>query len=261
MNTKAIEILARRGEQCDVMKALALLTKAYISMCGISLGYRTVIYCAAEPWQEKLAWLDLPLSEMARKKAFVTLMPHITSDYDPDIYDEYDIYGMSKEELLDVCNQIVWGKEFDEHTLEVLCWGIIKATEDEKSLEQEIEAIAPDGTLLKGILEQQKCSGTWLTMTSPYVDLNTLKVELVRDPRELLVGAYNDYRRLHEQEKEIRSLYYKYQLELQKLEKKSAWNEHKLFKKSFGVILNDTVLVSPKRLFHEWFGLKFEFEI
>lgn len=261
MNYKAIEILAKRGEKYDVMVALSLLTKAYIEMCGISLGNRTVVYCAAEPWQERLAWLDLPLSIMARKEPFVHLMPHISKDYVPEEYDDYDITGMSKEELLDVCNQIVWGKEFDVPTLEVLCWGILKATEDEKLLEQKIETAAPDGTSLKGILEQQKCSGTWLTMTSPYVDLNTSKGELVRDPRELLVGAYNDYLRLHKQEEEIRSLYYQYQLELRKLDKMSAWNEHKLFKKIFGMILNNTVLVSPKRLFHEWFGLKFEYEI
>ena len=261
MNYKAIEILAKRGEKYDVMEALTLLTKAYIDMCGLSLGSRTVVYCAAEAWQERLAWLDLPLSEMARKEPFVHLMPHISSDYDPEEYDDYDISGMCKEELLDVCNQIVWDKEFDVPTLEVLCWGILKATEEEKELAQEIEATAPDGALLKGVLTKQKCSGTWMTMISPYVDIHALKVELVRDPKELLVSAYNDYRRLSEQEDEIRSLYSTYQMELQKFEKKSAWKEHKLFEKIFGEILNDTVLVSPKQLFDEWFGIKFEYEL
>ena len=47
---KLIEKYAVRGEQCDVMKALTLLTQAYISQCGISLGCWTVVYCAAEPW-------------------------------------------------------------------------------------------------------------------------------------------------------------------------------------------------------------------
>ena len=74
MKKKIIEEYAKRGDQCDIMKALTLLTQAYISMCGISLGCRTVVYCAAEPWQEKLAWLDLQLSEMARKEPFVHMM-------------------------------------------------------------------------------------------------------------------------------------------------------------------------------------------
>ena len=42
-------------EVLDVMEALTLLTKAYINMCGYSLGYRTVVYCAGEAWQERLA--------------------------------------------------------------------------------------------------------------------------------------------------------------------------------------------------------------
>ena len=41
---KVIEEYAKRGEQCDVMKALTLLTQAYISQCGISIGCRTVGY-------------------------------------------------------------------------------------------------------------------------------------------------------------------------------------------------------------------------
>ena len=65
--SKKIEKLAKRGEQHDVMDALRLLTTAYIDMCGISAGCRTVVFYAAEAWQERLAWADLPLSELARK--------------------------------------------------------------------------------------------------------------------------------------------------------------------------------------------------
>ena len=106
-STAEIDVLAKRGEQYDVIEALTLLTKAYIDMCGISLGCRTVIYCAGEPWLERLAWMDVPLSEMARKKPFVMVMPHITTDYDPDDYDKYDITGMSHKEMLDICHQMV----------------------------------------------------------------------------------------------------------------------------------------------------------
>ena len=117
---KDINEYAKRGEQCDVMKALTLLTKAYISMCGISLGCRTVVYCAAEPWKERLAWLDMPLSEMARKEPFVHLMPHISNEYIPEEYDEYDITAMEEEELLSVCNQMISNMEIDKTTLEVI---------------------------------------------------------------------------------------------------------------------------------------------
>ena len=62
---KIIEDYAKRGEQHDIMDALILLTIAYINMCGISLGCRTVVFWAAEAWQKRLAWQDLPLSETA----------------------------------------------------------------------------------------------------------------------------------------------------------------------------------------------------
>jgi hypothetical protein len=237
------------------MKALTLLTQAYISMCGISLGYRTVVYCAAEPWQERLAWLDLPLSEKARKDPFVHLMPHISKEYVPEEYDDYDIIALDEEELLSVCSQMIRNKEFDETTMEVLCWGILKNTEEERWLSEEIEAIAPDGTMLKGILEKQNCGGTWMTMTEPY-ELNVAKHELVRDARELLLTAYLDYQRLHQLEDEIRALYPVYLTKLSKLKKDSNWERRRIYKDTYGKLLGDMVLVRTDKRLEEWFGLK-----
>ena len=257
MNKKVIEEYAKRGAQCDVMKALTLLTQAYISQCGISLGLRTVIYCAAEPWQERLAWLDLPLSAMARKEPFVHLMPHITSEYAPDEYDDYDITAIENDELLRICLQEIKIKEFDETTLEVICWGILKATEDEQWLSEEIEAIAPDGTMLKGVLERQNCGGTWMTMSSPYNDLSILKHELVRNPRELLLAGYNDYHRLRQMESEIRALYPVYLNRISKLEKDSAWARHCFYRDVYGKLFEGMVLLE-KSLMKEWWGLEIE---
>lgn len=252
---EAIKVLAKRGEKCDVMKALTLLTKAYISMCGISFGYRTVVYCAAEAWQERLAWLDLPLSEMARKEALVTLMPHITSAYDPEEYDDYDITGMNKDELMNVCNQIVWGKEFNVPTLEVLCWGILKVTEERPELSVKIEATAPDGTLLKGILTEQRCSATYVKMISPYKDLRASKYELVRDPKELLEAAYRDCKRLRLMENEIRALYPQYLRRIKECKKGSALAKHRIYNDVFEGLFADMVIF-PTSLIKEWFGLE-----
>ncbi len=36
---------------------------------------------------------------------------------------------MNEEELMAGCKQAITDKEFDEATIEVLCWGIMKATE------------------------------------------------------------------------------------------------------------------------------------
>ena len=252
---KVIEEYAKRGEQCDVMKALTLLTQAYISQCGISLGCRTVVYCAAEPWQERLAWMDLSLSEMARKEPFVHLMPYITKEYVPEECDGYDIAAMEDDELLKVCNRMIRSKEFDETTLEVLCWGLLKATEEEKWLSEEIETTAPDGTMLKGILEKQNCGGTWMTMTKPY-ELNVAKRELVRDARELLLTAYLDFQRLHQLKDEIRAMYPVYLEKLGKLKKDSNWERRRIYRDTYGKLLGDMVLVRTDKRIEELFGLK-----
>lgn len=79
-------------------------------------------------------------------------MPLITDEYNPEKYDRYDIAGINDEELLSSCRMIARENEFDEATKEVLCWGLLKDIEDEEPLEMEIETVAYDGTLLKGIL-------------------------------------------------------------------------------------------------------------
>jgi hypothetical protein len=250
---KTIEKYAKRGEKCDVMKALTLLTKAYISQCGISLGCRTVVYCAAEGWQERLAWLDLPLSEMARKEPFVNLMPHISKEYVPEEYDEYDIAPLQDAELLNNCTHMIRAKEFDQTTLEVISWGILKSVDEEKFLSQEIEVTAPDGTVLQGILEKQKCSGTWVLMIKPYSNIGISKSELVRDPRELLIAGYNDYNKLLSMEAQIRTLYPLYKSRLKECD--SRWKRHCAFNDVYGELFKDMVL-SPYFTIKRLFGLE-----
>lgn len=249
---KSIERYAKRGEQCDVMKALTLLTKAYINQCGVSLGCRTVIYCAAEGWQERLAWLDLPLSEIARKEPFVNLMPHISKEYVPEKYDEYDIAPLQDAELLNICTHMIRAKEFDQTTLEVMSWGIVKSIEEEKFLSQEIGVTAPDGTFLQGILIKQKCSGTWVLMIKPYCDIEISKSELVRDPRELLVDGYNDYNKLLKMEDQIRALYPQYLNRLKECQ--TRWERHCAFDEVYGNLFDDMILY-PYSLIKNLFGL------
>jgi hypothetical protein len=151
---------------------------------------------------------------------------------------------------------MIRSKEFDETTLEMISYGILKAIEEEQELFKEIETTAPDGTLLKGVLKEQKCSGTWLIMTEPYNDLNIAKHELVRDASELLLTAYLDYQRLHQLEDEIRAIYPVYLDKLSKLRKDSNWERHRIYKHTYGKLLGNMVLVRTDKLIEEWFGLK-----
>lgn len=247
-NYELIESYAKKAENHDVMSALTLLTKAYIDQCGVSLGYRTVIYCAAEQWLERLAWLDLPLSEMARKEALVTVMPYITSDYDPEKYDDYDIAGMSDGERIDACVEMIRSGEYDELTNELLCWGIMKAVNEELVIYKEIEAVAPDGTLLKGILMDQSRASTSIVMKYPYSDVHLCKLELIRDAEAFMIQGYEDCKRIKGLESEIRALYPKYQEKLHELDGESNWKKRRIFKMVYGEILGDTVICSPEML-------------
>ena len=252
-----IEEYAKEGEHHDVMDALMLLTKAYINQCGVSLGLRTVIYCAAEAWKERLAWMDLPLSEIARKEPLVRVMPYITNEYNPEEYDGYDITGMDNDELLNGCKYCIRVNEFDKDTKEVLSWGIIKCVTKQPFVPQEVVAQATDGTILKGILGDQCCAHTWIDMKEPYNNLWIRKMELVRNAKELLITAYQEYQRLHGMEKEIRELYPMYQEELEKNKEKGSYVKSCVFDNIYGELLNDTVLGFPEKLFNDWFGLDF----
>ena len=254
---KAIEEYASRGWHQDEMEALQRITRAYISQCGISRGYRTVLYAAGEAWQERLAWKDLPLSEMARKLALVELMPLISVEYDPALYDKYDITGMSNEELFDGCQKILSEGIMDESTKEVLCWGLLKAIEEKKELSQEIMAIDSDGTPLKGILLEQRCAVTLIKMASPYNNVYAMQDELVREASQLLIDLYEDYNRLHNMEGEVRALYPKYQEELKKHIKDSPMKKAHVFGDIYGNLIGKTVIQTPQDLFQEWFGLEF----
>lgn len=256
--TKTIEDYAKAGEQCDVMQALKLLTKAYMDMCGISLGYRTALYCAAEAWLERLAWMDLPLSEMARKEPLVCVMQHITSEYDPERYDGYDITGMDDEDLRS-CFKEMANEGFDETTLEVLAWGLLEVMKKEKlgPLSVEVEASAPDGTYLKGILWEQGCAWIAMIMEVPYENVSICKSELVRDAKELLVAGYEDWQRLHKMEPEIRALYPLYQEKLGMCDPESTYMKKRVFDEVYGELIGDCTLVSLENLLNEWLGLEF----
>jgi len=254
--TKTFEQYADAGASHDVMSALILLVKAYISQCGASLGYRTVVYYAAERWQEKLAWLSLPLSEIARKEPLVKLMPLITSEYIAEYYDEYDITGLSEDELNEYCIEIVLQHEFDEPTLTVLCWGIqdYLSTPDE-NLNIHIETVADDGTLLKGTILEQNCSETSIELNSCH-NLYAAVPELVVDARELLLAAYNDYKRLMQSRVQAEKLYEEYKIALCQSTETSCWEVTKIFDSIFGNLLPNSV-IGLKSALTDMFDMEF----
>lgn len=253
---RTFEEYVQSGANLDVMTALSLLTKAYVSQCGISLGNRTVVYCAAEVWQLKLAFMDLPLSEMARKLYLFELMPHLNSDYIPEAHDDYDIAGLNDAELRKYCEEILDAKEFDEPTNEALCWGIAEVCKKEKFIPKPVSTIADDVTPLAGLLTQQDLAGTYVTMEQPYA-LQGGRSELVLNPELILKQMYNEYQRLMSLEDEIRKRYEEYKRRYLKLDHSKKRQRYGLFYDVYEPLLGDTCLFSPQHLFHQWFGLEF----
>ena len=86
MNT--IEEYATLGESHDVMDALILLTQAYISQCGISLGNRTIVYDAAEAWLEQFVnsffrYLYISLQKIIEGKPSLRAVYNLYEGYMP----------------------------------------------------------------------------------------------------------------------------------------------------------------------------------
>lgn len=253
---KSFEEYVKSGAGHDVMKALELLTRAYVSQCGISLGCRTVVYCAAESWQQKLAFMDLPLSEMARKEPLFLIMPNISECYDPEEHNEYDICGMNNVELMNSCHNILISGEFDEATNEVLCWGISEVCRNEKFVPQPISTVADDGTVLSGILQDQRLGCTSVEMTAPFA-MHGLRHELVRNPERILESMYSERMKLQSMEKEIKSLYEDYRKRFLKIAPGKRMLKYRLFMDVYEPLIGNACIMSLPVLFFEWFSLEF----
>ena len=256
--SQTIKELAKRGEQHDVMDALRLLTDAYVSMCGGSLEYRTVVFYSLMEWQVKLAWLDLPLSEMARKDALVDMLPLFSNKYNPDVHDNFYTTGLDNEQLRACSENIVQNDVFDKVTTEVLCWGVLKSLTKE-NLTQEIESVAEDGALLKGKLIEQDCGKTVIEMSSPY-HLWAKKDELVRYVNGLLIAAYNDCQWLRGKENVVRDLFSEYQKKLSECKYDDVYLlKEDAFCQAYKDFVDNSVIfpIDMSWLFQDWFDLKF----
>lgn len=125
MNEEVFNKMAQKGETHEVMDALRLLADAYVDQCGISMTYRTVVYCALERWLQKLACSHLPLAEKAKRCYQHEMLPLLSRAYIAEVHDRYDICHLDSEELRQTCVEMISNQEVDMVTGEVLAWGIL----------------------------------------------------------------------------------------------------------------------------------------
>ena len=62
--------LANASEKMNPIHAMRLLTKLFVDNCGVSLGYRSVAYCAIWDWLADVAPADImpPLSRVSIRR-------------------------------------------------------------------------------------------------------------------------------------------------------------------------------------------------
>ena len=253
---KAIfEQYAVEGENIDIMSALKLLAEAYISQCGVSISNRAVIYNAAEQWQERLAWEELPLSAKARKLCLVELMPLLSEDYEAEDYDHYDICSLNDDERLNYCLKIIEEQEFNTDTLKVMCWGIKKILDGNDFQPYKIEKkVVDDGNeiILSGLVTNQSISRSSVTMLSPY-QVNGRVTELVVNATDFLERMYNQYLSVLSHEAEIRALYPTY---IEQVKQTPHYRVYRLMKHTFRPMFNDDIIIDLGMVLEKEFGLR-----
>ena len=249
---KTIEEYAKLGEHHDVMEALTLLTNAFVKLLDRG-DYECVVQDAADVWQEKLGWMDLPLSEMARKLPFSDLMPYI-NDLLYDVHILRHIKVLDTDEMLHCCKEMIEEEVLDEGTLEVLCYGVLDFYKKENPVAKEISATTPSGFPLKGLITDQMCGFTWIEMTSPF-QISGCKRELCRNPEAMLQEMYDDFKILETKESELRSLFPTYQ-ELVRSRKGNRWEMNNAYTEVYGKFFQDTVISDGYWLFHDWLSIE-----
>ena len=124
---------AELGAKMDTIHALHILCDAYIDMCGISCGNRTVYYRAGEGWLKKLGESDHELALDARNRLLVCMFPFINSRY-TKVYDDYDISPMSDEQCREMAEELLKENGDNEELAKALCAGIVFSDESEDEL-------------------------------------------------------------------------------------------------------------------------------
>ena len=122
-----------------------------------------------------------------------------------------------------------------------------------------IDATAPDGTYLKGMLLLQCLARTSIMMLEPFKDTLLRVDELERDPKRLLIQGYLDYMELLGKEDDIRRLYPTYQKELGKaiVAGESTWKRMNIFRNVYGGLIGKLTLSDISEILESRFGLKF----
>ena len=127
---KTFEDLAKEGENMEALKALKMLTKAYIKYFKPKLEWeldteiRTSVYSAAEIWlYDRLPkQANNPFTEEEINGTLAELMPRICNRYKERFYGSWKICGgLSPQQIKERCLFAINEKLYGSETLSALC--------------------------------------------------------------------------------------------------------------------------------------------
>jgi len=112
-----------KAEGMDSLRAMILLTKAFMNYMYVSAGYRSMAYYAGWAWLKEFNKTDHPLTAQTRDMAFCEVMPLICTDYSQEEYDELDVIRINPNDEKRLLSEMM--NELDEETACVLCKGYL----------------------------------------------------------------------------------------------------------------------------------------
>ena len=127
--------VAELGAKMDTMYALHLLCDAYIDMCGVSAGSRTVYHRAGDGWKKKLGESKHELALDARNHSLTDLFSYINKRYIAEEYNEYDILPISEQQCVEIAEELLRENGDNEELAKALCAGIVFSNETEDLLD------------------------------------------------------------------------------------------------------------------------------
>ena len=113
----------QEGFKMDKMKVLQLLIQEYMNLCGVSLGYRTVVFRFAEEIfeQSKEKFPD-HIREQVKDEPFALVMYLLHADYTEE-YDKYDITHFEDTDFIIYAIRLL-EEGVDQESSAALCYGM-----------------------------------------------------------------------------------------------------------------------------------------
>lgn len=124
---KLFEKYAEEGEKMETMKALKMMTKAYVKANEtMECDMRTAVYCAAEVWlYDRLPKQDdNPFTEEELNGTLFDLMPRIYKRFIPSYYNCFICGGLSPEKIKELCLLAIEENSFGKETLTAFCCAV-----------------------------------------------------------------------------------------------------------------------------------------